>query len=79
MDGAMRKVSKAAQDICARLDAELEEIAGEKVAFSLFIWTGGRCTYVSTAPDRREIINVLEQMIAKWKAGMPDIPAHDVS
>lgn len=79
MSGAMRKVSEAAQGICARLDAEISDIAGEPVAFSLFIWTGGRCTYVSTAPDRREIIAVLEAMVAGWKAGMPDIPAHEIS
>ncbi len=78
MSDAMTRVSEEAQSIAVRLSKEIDEIAGEPVAFSLFIWTAGRCSYISSAPDRREIISVLEQMIAGWKAGMPDIPAHKV-
>jgi hypothetical protein len=77
-ESAMRKVSLGAQDLARELDQRIAEVAGEKVAFSLFVWTRGRCTYVSSASDRREIIQVLEGMIAGWKAGMPDIPAHEV-
>jgi len=75
---AMRKVSLAAQDIAKDLGKATEEVAEERVAFSLFIWTEGRCTYISSA-EREEIIPVLEGMIAGWKKGMPDIPAHEVS
>lgn len=71
----MTEVSKAAQDIAADLEAKINEIAGESIGFSLFIWTKGRCTYISNS-DRQEIIGVLEGMIAGWKKGMPDIPAH---
>jgi hypothetical protein len=76
-ENAMMRVSRAAQDLATELDERIEEIAGERVAFSLFIWTRGRCTYVSTA-ERPEIIRTLEMMLDGWKAGMPDVPAHKV-
>lgn len=79
MSDAMTKVSKEAPCIAKRLSDDINQIAGEPVAFSLFIWTEGRCSYISSATDRAEIIAVLESMIAGWKEGMPDIPAHEVS
>lgn len=75
MSEAMIKVSKEAQNIATALEAQIDEIAGKSVGFSLFIWTEGRCTYISNS-DRKEIIGVLEGMIEGWKKGMPDIPAH---
>lgn len=72
----METVSRELPSIARTLDREIELVAGEPVAFSLFVWTKGRCSYVSSSPDRREIITVLEAMIARWKAGAPDIPAH---
>jgi len=77
MSDEIRKVSLAMQDIATELDQRITEIAGRRVAFSLFVWTDGRCNYISTA-ERQEIIAVLEGMIAGWKAGMPDIPAHEL-
>lgn len=70
------KVSEHLQAVARELDQRLERIAGKRVAFSLFVWTDGRSNYISTA-DRSEIIAVMEQMIAGWKQGMPDVPAHE--
>ena len=78
MSAAMKKISMQGQDIARMVEGQLEAVAGERVGFSLFVWTKGRCTYVSNCPDRAEIITVLEQMIESWKKGMPDIPAHEV-
>lgn len=78
MPDEIRKVSLALQDIARELDTRIEGVAGKKIAFSLFVWTDGRCNYVSTA-DRQEVIHVLEGMIAGWKKGMPDIPAHEIA
>lgn len=72
----MDAVSRAMQPIAAMLDEEIERVAGEPVAFSLFVWTKGRCSYISSGTDRTQIITVLEAMIARWKAGAPDVPAH---
>jgi hypothetical protein len=74
----MIAVSKDLEKIARRLDRLIEEAAGERVSFSLFVWTEGRCSYISTA-NRDDVIQVLEGMIAGWKAGMPDVPAHNVS
>ena len=72
----MEAVSRGLPAIAQTLDSEIQLVAGEPVAFSLFVWTKGRCSYISSATERREIITVLEAMIARWKAGAPDIPAH---
>jgi len=78
MSAAMKNISMQAQEIAQSLDGKLEAVAGEHVGFSLFVWTKGRCTYVSNCSDRAEIITVLEGMIEGWKQGMPDVPAHEV-
>lgn len=78
MMSPMEKVSHGLLEIARKLDDQIETVAAERVAFSLFVWTDGRCNYVSTA-DRTEIIAVLEGMIEKWKAGHPDIPAHELN
>lgn len=72
----MEAVSRELRSIAGILDEEIQRVAGEPVAFSLFVWTKGRSSYVSTSTDRQQIITVLEAMIARWKAGAPDIPAH---
>ncbi|PZU87888.1 MAG: hypothetical protein DI527_18135 [Chelatococcus sp.] len=72
----MDAVSRDMQRLARLLDVEIQHVAGERVAFSLFVWTRGRCSYVSSGTDRAQIISVLESMIARWKAGMPDVPAH---
>ena len=74
---AMEAVSRELQRVARDLDADLAEVAGERVAFSLFVWTEGRCSYVSSGAMRSEVIVVLEAMIARWKAGEPDVPAHE--
>lgn len=72
----MDAVSREMQRLAATLDEEITAIAGEPVAFSLFVWTAGRCSYISSGTDRTQIITVLEAMIARWKAGEGDVPAH---
>ena len=71
-----RRVSQSLQELAAALDKTLERIAGERVAFSLFVWTPEFSNYISSTNDREVIIKVLEQHIANWRAGCPDIPAH---
>jgi len=71
------KISLALQRVCKKLDRELEQIAGQPVALSLFVWTPRRASYISTA-DRVEVMAVIDAMIAGWKKGMPDIPAHEI-
>lgn len=72
------RVSEALQGVAHGLDERLTEIAGERVTFSLFVWTEGRANYISNAADRDQVAGVLRKMLEGWDAGMPDIPAHEV-
>lgn len=72
-----RAVSRDLQDLARLIDRWLAKRSpDERIAFSLFVWTPKFANYISSA-DRAQIIDVLEQMIARWKAGMPDIPTHE--
>jgi hypothetical protein len=76
-DNAMDRVSRGMQDIARTIDEMIVDVAGERVHFSLFVWTEPRCSYISTAA-RAEVITVLEGMIERRKKGMPDLPAHSI-
>ena len=77
MSEASVKVSEELQELAKKLDRKLEEIAGQRVGFSLFVWTDGMANYVSNSTDRREIRAALGTVMAHWANGMPDIPAHE--
>lgn len=74
---AQRKVSRGLRGIAKRLEKDVEKVAGKPCHISLFVWTEGRSNYISTLP-REQVIAILEEHIAAWKAGMPDIPAHEI-
>lgn len=73
-------ISEAMQALAGSLSAVLEDIAGKPMGFSLIVFNaeaGSRMNYVSNC-DRQEVINAMESLLAGWKGGMPDIPAHEV-
>lgn len=70
-------LSKELQGIAKRLETDINEKAGERVAFSLLVFTEGRASYISNAP-RAECVRELEKLLECWKQGMPDVPAHEV-
>jgi hypothetical protein len=70
-------LSQSLQDVARGLDDALKAIAGQRINFSLWVWSDGRTQYVSNA-QRADVIKALEETIARWKEGMPDIPAHEV-
>lgn len=74
------RLSRGLQQIARDLDRALARTAGGTVLFSLIVWSnkpGGRMQYVSNTA-RPDTIKALEEMIARWKEGMPDVPAHEV-
>lgn len=71
-------VSQQLQALARKLDEDIEKIAGQRVGFSLFVYTPERMNYISSI-DRAEAIAVLENVLEGWKQGMPDVPAHKVS
>ncbi|MEB2353355.1 MAG: hypothetical protein OZ924_18340 [Burkholderiaceae bacterium] len=70
-------LSERLQDIARQIDRMIETAAGERVAFTLIVFTEGRASYVSSA-SRAESIREIKHLLGLWEQGMPDIPAHDV-
>lgn len=71
-----RRLSIALRGIAQDIERQLTTTAGERVLFSLHIWSDGRGQYVSNA-KREDVATALEELLARWRAGMPDIPEHE--
>lgn len=71
-------LSKQLKDIAKRLDADIEKAAGERVAFTLLVYTDGRASYISTA-SREDSVREIKNLLGYWEQGMPDVPAHQLS
>ncbi len=69
------RLSVDLQDIAARLHTMLEQSAGEPFAFVLVCQADGVAQYVSNT-DRKAGCDLIESLLARWKAGCADIPAH---
>jgi hypothetical protein len=70
-------ISAAMPQLAEAIDEAIERIAGEKIAFSLIVYTPERASYISSC-SREDSIKQLSYLLELWKAGMPDIPAHEV-
>jgi hypothetical protein len=71
------KVSHALQSIGEALDRVIEDVAGERIPFTLIVFTEGRASYLSSAL-REDSVREIKDLLAHWEGGMPDIPAHEV-
>lgn len=78
MDGTNIKLSKSLKQIADNLDKDIQEKSGEKLAFTLMVFTEGRAQYISNV-DRQTSVEQIKQMLDYWEDGMPDIPAHEIS
>lgn len=82
MSDGMTKAAAELQALASGLDRALQRVTGgERLGFSLIIWpshTAERCNYVSNCP-RPDVVAALEALLARWKAGMPDVPGHEVN
>lgn len=70
-----QRLSLAMQDIANRLNDDLKAIAGEECAFVLIIAADKVAQYVSNA-SRADGTELIEDLLARWKANRADIPAH---
>lgn len=68
-------VSIALPTLATEIDHFLENVAGEPVAFLLVVGTDDAMQYVANV-KREEGVALLEDLLARWKAGRADIPAH---
>lgn len=73
--GKAAMVSVSLPALATAIETYLETIAGEPIAFVLIVSTDKVAQYVSNAsrPDGKELI---ESLLARWKANRADIPAH---
>ena len=63
------------QDIAQSLADVLADVAGEPIAFVLVLNADKTAQYVSNA-SRADGVEMIESLLARWKAGRADIPAH---
>lgn len=75
MPSQSARVSLQLQDLAAGINAVLAEAAGEEIAFVLIVQADKVAQYVSNA-TRADGIELIESLLARWKAARADIPAH---
>lgn len=76
MRTATIRLSEGLQDIAKRLDKDIECAAGERVGFTLLVFTEGRASYISTV-QRDVSVQEIKRLLGIWEQGMPDVPAHE--
>jgi hypothetical protein len=69
------QVSVSLQELATVVDDFLTARCGERVAFVLVVATDGVSQYISNA-SRADGTDLIEALLARWKAGRADIPAH---
>jgi hypothetical protein len=75
------KVSLAMKSLLGALDKTIEEIAGVELGIVLIVFNAGdsgRTSYGSNC-KRHEVKLALEELLAAWEDGLPDVPAHEVN
>jgi hypothetical protein len=77
MNEATLKLSRDMQSIAGALDQVIADVAGERIGFTLIVFTEGRASYISTI-SREESVREIRKLLDLWDQGMPDVPAHDV-
>lgn len=70
-----QRVSISLPQIADNLNELLTEIAGEPIAFVLVVQADKVAQYVSNT-KRSDGVELIESLLARWKAGRADIPAH---
>lgn len=69
------RISEHLQGLSRELSLVLDKIAGEHVCFSLQVWTNEAANYISNA-KREDVAAAMAELLAAWKTGIPDVPAH---
>lgn len=74
-DNVSTRLSIALPVVAQYLNELLAEAAGEEVAWVLVVQADKVAQYISNT-ERADGIDLLESLLARWKAGRADIPAH---
>lgn len=77
MSSQSERLSYRMQDIAKQLNDLLTDATGtgEEIAWVLVCQADGVAQYVSNA-SRMDGTELIESLLARWKAGRADIPAH---
>ena len=78
MSNVTIRISKKIKAIAKRLDTLIKNAAGERVGFTLIIYTPERASYISSV-SREDNIKQLKYLIELWEKGQPDVKAHEVN
>lgn len=78
MSQVTRAISLEAQAIANRLEEDINRAAGagQRIGFTLLIYTPERASYIGNVA-RADAIREMKNLLAIWEADMPDIPAHE--
>ena len=69
------RVSLVLQEIANGIEDVLTEAAGERISFVLVVQADKVAQYISNT-KREDGAALIESLLARWKAGRADIPAH---
>lgn len=72
---SVKNLSCNLQQISSALKDVLEDIANTEVNFVLLIHCANTIQYIATI-ERTQSIELLEELLNRWKKGKVDIPAH---
>lgn len=75
MTSQSARVSLILQGLADGISECLKEAAGEEIAFVLVVQADKVAQYVSNT-KRADGTALIESLLARWKAGRADIPAH---
>lgn len=76
-----RKVSEILQPLATGINDILKAETDEELGFFLLVFNtteGARTNYVSNC-KREEVVTAIEELLQRWKDGMPDVPGHEVN
>jgi hypothetical protein len=73
MSEAIQNLNEHISQICDRLDADIKDVAGVPMNFTLFAWDKEQWTYLSTSPDKN-IIDALRMMMSAWDKSEAEVP-----
>ena len=74
-DSQSMRVSIALPQLADILSEYLKAVAGQEIAFVLVVQADKVAQYVSNT-KREDGAELIESLLARWKAGRADIPAH---
>ena len=72
---ASMRLSVSLQGIASQIEDALTDAAGERVGWVLMVNADDVTQYVSNC-GRQDGVGLIESLLARWKAGRADIPAH---